>query len=441
MLPLAALAGFVCALALVAVLASVVTVLQQQQDCGGASASGISPAAAQQIPPALIPIYRQAARAYRLDPDGWAWLAAINRVETDFGRDLSTSSAGAIGWMQFLPSTWAVYGVDADGNGVKDPYNPGDAIFAAANYLHASGAPADWQHAVFAYNHSGAYYQQVAALEQSYTQGAGTALALAADVGAAPGAAVGLTLRGAASTYGDDPRTGYVDPLDNNRPALVGATNDIPGIAVLDARDARRLVGGARAERRHRDACSRPTTARAPPPAASSTSTPWRPGPSSATRRAARSRPAAGAGRCATSARSAPRTPRPPPRAPPPPRPPRPRLACMPCPPPAPGAAGASGVVAQVDPGAGPRRARRLRLHPGARARTTPSARSPAIAARLDALGRALGLRLTGISGYRTPAHSVAVGGFARRPAHPRRRRRTPPASRRCPRRRSSSTA
>ena len=59
-------------------------------------------------------------------------LAAINEVETDYGRDLSVSSAGAEGWMQFLPSEWAQYGVDANGDGFEDPYNPADAIFAAA---------------------------------------------------------------------------------------------------------------------------------------------------------------------------------------------------------------------------------------------------------------------------------------------------------------------
>ena len=66
-------------------------------------------------------------------------LAAINEVETDYGRDLSVSSAGAEGWMQFLPAEWAQYGVDANGDGFKDPYNPADAIFAAARYLRAAG--------------------------------------------------------------------------------------------------------------------------------------------------------------------------------------------------------------------------------------------------------------------------------------------------------------
>ncbi len=89
------------------------------------------------IPPFLLPIYQAAGTAYGVP---WQVLAAINEVETDYGRDLSVSSAGAEGWMQFLPSSWVTYGVDANGDGFKDPYNPADAIFAAARYLRAAGA-------------------------------------------------------------------------------------------------------------------------------------------------------------------------------------------------------------------------------------------------------------------------------------------------------------
>ena len=89
-----------------------------------------------QIPPFLLPIFQAAGTAYGVP---WQVLAAINEVETDYGRDLSVSSAGAEGWMQFLPASWAQYGVDANGDGFKDPYNPADAIFAAARYLRAAG--------------------------------------------------------------------------------------------------------------------------------------------------------------------------------------------------------------------------------------------------------------------------------------------------------------
>ncbi len=110
------------------------------------------------IPPFLLPIYQAAGTAYGVP---WQVLAAINEVETDYGRDLSVSSASAEGWMQFLPSSWATYGVDANGDGFKDPYNPADAIFAAARYLRAAGAATNVRAAVFAYNHSQAYVESV----------------------------------------------------------------------------------------------------------------------------------------------------------------------------------------------------------------------------------------------------------------------------------------
>jgi hypothetical protein len=110
------------------------------------------------IPPFLLPIYQAAGTAYGIP---WQVLAAINEVETDYGRDLSVSSAGAEGWMQFLPAEWAQYGVDANGDGFKDPYNPADAIFAAARYLRAAGGSSNIRAAVFSYNHSQAYVSSV----------------------------------------------------------------------------------------------------------------------------------------------------------------------------------------------------------------------------------------------------------------------------------------
>ena len=87
------------------------------------------------VPPFLLPIYQAAGIEYGIR---WEILAAINEIETDYGRNLNVSSAGALGWMQFMPPTWAAYGVDANKDGRKDPYNPVDAIFAAARYLKAA---------------------------------------------------------------------------------------------------------------------------------------------------------------------------------------------------------------------------------------------------------------------------------------------------------------
>jgi membrane-bound lytic murein transglycosylase B len=120
------------------------------------------------VPPVLIPVYQRAADAYGLGPQGAAILASINGIESAFGTNMGPSSAGAIGWMQFLPSTWETYGVDASGDGVRDPYNPEDAIFAAASYLSAAGMPADTYNAIFAYNHADWYVAEVLANASCY---------------------------------------------------------------------------------------------------------------------------------------------------------------------------------------------------------------------------------------------------------------------------------
>jgi murein DD-endopeptidase MepM/ murein hydrolase activator NlpD len=110
------------------------------------------------IPPFLLPIYQAAGIQYGIR---WEVLAAINEIETDYGRNLNISSAGALGWMQFMPATWEAYGVDANGDGEKDPFNPVDAIFAAARYLRAAGADKDLYRAIFAYNHADWYVESV----------------------------------------------------------------------------------------------------------------------------------------------------------------------------------------------------------------------------------------------------------------------------------------
>jgi Transglycosylase SLT domain len=113
------------------------------------------------VPPVLIPIYHRASEQYALGPQGPAILAGINAIETAFGTNLGPSSAGAVGWMQFMPETWAMYGVDANGDGTADPNNPEDAIYAAARYLSAAGMPEDVWGAIFAYNHADWYVEEV----------------------------------------------------------------------------------------------------------------------------------------------------------------------------------------------------------------------------------------------------------------------------------------
>ncbi|MEA2364444.1 MAG: hypothetical protein QOD71_3589 [Thermoleophilaceae bacterium] len=110
------------------------------------------------VPPFLLPIYQAAGIEYGIR---WEVLAAINEIETDYGRNLNVSSAGAVGWMQFMPSTWQTYGTDANKDKRKDPYNPVDAIFAAARYLKAAGYEDDVRRAIFAYNHADWYVDSV----------------------------------------------------------------------------------------------------------------------------------------------------------------------------------------------------------------------------------------------------------------------------------------
>ncbi len=304
--PAAILAGMLAGCFLLGLLAVGMQVLagvdQAAATCGGSPATDgapISSTAQREIPARLIPVYRQAAAAFGLGADGWAWLAAVNRIETDFGRDLSTSSAGAVGWMQFEPDTWRQYGVDGNGDGRKDPYDPADAIDAAARYLRSLGAPGDWQAAIRGYNGG---------------------------------------------------------PGNVRSPVTLGYWQSAVTYATA-------YLGGA------------PTPAAPAAPAAFGVSS-----------------PAAGA------AAPAPATPAAP---------------CQPCP--APDPAQAPDTLVAYDPAGVPdaHGGRGFTAGPGT---VYTVGQEPQIAQRLDALGRALHLRLIGISGYRTPAHSLAVGGFAEDP-------------------------
>jgi hypothetical protein len=126
------------------------------------TAQGQQPdAATKKLLDELWPIYAEASDKYQLAPRGPSILAAINMIETDLGRNATVSSKGATGWMQFMPDTWRTYGVDASGDGRADPANKRDAIFSAANYLKASGAPGNWHDAIFAYNHAEWYVKNV----------------------------------------------------------------------------------------------------------------------------------------------------------------------------------------------------------------------------------------------------------------------------------------
>ena len=112
-------------------------------------------------------LYKTSAETYGFGPD-WYILAAVGKVESNHGQNPGTSYAGAMGPMQFMPSTWETSGVDGNGDGVANVMDPEDAIPAAARYLQAGGAPQDWYRALYSYNHADWYVKKVLAVAEAY---------------------------------------------------------------------------------------------------------------------------------------------------------------------------------------------------------------------------------------------------------------------------------
>jgi hypothetical protein len=223
---------------------------------GGTSASSSSPdalgvasaryavsaRARAEIPPRYLRLYLLAARRYGLD---WAILAAIGKVECDHGLDPDPSctragavnSAGAGGPAQFLASTWSEYGISADGRGVPDRWNPADAILAMANYLRASGAPGNYQRAIYAYNHASWYVAEVERWAALYRgpPPAGTGIATVAAAGTANATAIGAGVGTVVAVPGERtilaPDDGHLALVPEDAPptvqALVIAGNEL----------------------------------------------------------------------------------------------------------------------------------------------------------------------------------------------------------------------
>jgi cell wall-associated NlpC family hydrolase len=208
-------AGLAVAVIGTAILASAASLLGV-----GSGAPAASAAATAKIPPAMLALYQQAAATCSGLP--WTILAAIGTVESDNGQSTlpgvqsGANAAGAEGPMQFEPATFAAYDAPVPPGGVTppSPYDPTDAVYAAARLLCANGGAggADLSGAVYDYNHSTSYVQQVLALAQTYASSSPVTTAATGSGDTAGAVAVSWALSQVGTPYvwgGETPGVGF----------------------------------------------------------------------------------------------------------------------------------------------------------------------------------------------------------------------------------------
>jgi Transglycosylase SLT domain len=152
----------------------IVSLRQQQLPATPATpAAPATPALSGQPPATYLQLFQESAAEY-CPGLSWTVLAAIGQIESADGTNMGPSSAGALGPMQFLPSTWAVWGIDAFGQaGPPDIMNPYDAVPSAARMLCADGAgsgASGLAAAIFDYNHATWYVNEVLGLAAEYAR-------------------------------------------------------------------------------------------------------------------------------------------------------------------------------------------------------------------------------------------------------------------------------
>jgi cell wall-associated NlpC family hydrolase len=180
----------------------------------GVGVADPAPTALADIPAGYLQLYLAAGTAYAIP---WQVLAAIGKVECDHGRNPhpactqagAVNFAGASGPMQFLAGTWARYGVDANADGTADRWDAADAIYGAANYLRASGAPQHLEAAIFAYNHSRAYVGEVLHWAAAYQNEAQPDTLTAASGAAAQAVSFAIGQLGVPYRYGGESPSGF----------------------------------------------------------------------------------------------------------------------------------------------------------------------------------------------------------------------------------------